>query len=103
MTFQLIAMSDPSAGASAPAYLSTARNVLCRQGGHIGIGAPGEDLFFILHAFIILAALSGKAGDGLQPMILRPAVWPPLTFPNEVGDLADYVIGAVIQCGHFRS
>jgi hypothetical protein len=102
MTLQLIAMSDPSAGASAPAYLSTARNVLCQQGGHIGIGASGKDLFFILHAFIILAALS-KAGDGLQPMILRPAVWSPLTFPNEVGDLADCVIGAVIQCGHFRS
>jgi len=63
-------------------------------------GRPAR-IFFILYAFIILAALNGKAGDGLQPMILRPAVWPPLTFPNEVGGLADCMIGAVIRCWHF--
>src|SRR5690242_361099 len=71
----------PPAGTSAPASLSTARDVLCQQGRHIGVGSSGEDLFFILHAFIIPTELSSKAGDGLPPVVLRPAVRAPLTFP----------------------
>jgi hypothetical protein len=44
-----------------------------------------------------------KVSDGLQPMILRPTVRSPFTFPNEVGGFADCMIGAVIERGHFSS
>jgi hypothetical protein len=62
----------------------------------------GEYLFFVFGMVIAWLTLS-KTGNRLQPIIVRPAVWPPLPFPNEIGRFAKQPIVAVIRCRHCSS
>jgi hypothetical protein len=76
--------------------------VLCQQRRHIHVGASDQDLFLILHEFIIPStAVAHRLIGCTPPMIFCAIGGTSLAFPNEVCSLTNGLFQVSIRVRHF--